>query len=65
MLSQNNKSLEQNGVICCGMQLRVSPAAGEAKEKVRAKKNEIAWDSKNYCPGLERDLINRKPTISV
>lgn len=47
------------------MQLRVSPAAGEAKEKVRAKKNEIAWDSKNYCPGLERDLINRKPTISV
>jgi hypothetical protein len=33
---------------CCGMRLRGSPASREYKEKFRARKNEIVWDSKNY-----------------
>jgi hypothetical protein len=48
------------------MRLRASPHCGIVyKEKVRARKNEIVWDSKKLLTRIEKGLDNGKPTTTI
>jgi hypothetical protein len=48
------------------MQLRANPHCGKVyREKVRARKNEIVWDSKKLSTQIGNSLNYGKPTITI